>query len=67
MGRQRSGALDREEVGPQGTKTKSDKCPAPYLAQQLTTDLSNIPGSLDDVRASPPTEAHRRVHVSGAT
>lgn len=38
-----------------------------YLVQQLTANLSNIPGNFADVRALPPAEAAWRVHVSGAT
>lgn len=49
------------------TKTKSDKCPAMYIVQQLTGNLSNIPGNFADVRALPPAEAPWRVHGSGAT
>lgn len=38
-----------------------------YLVQQLTANLSNIPGNFADVRALPPAEGAWRVHVSGAT
>lgn len=59
-GRPRSGALDREEIVSE-TQKQGDKCPAMYLVQQLTANVSNIPGNFAGVRAC------RRVHVSGAT
>lgn len=49
------------------TKTKSDKCPAMYIVQQLTANLSNIPGNFADVRALAAAEAPWQVHGSGAT